>query len=267
VERKFLVGTDSLDDRISRYPILAFIFNDGLILGQKFSVSRIVPSKSKKNKTVSGSWRINIENSGFPYAGFPKPFAKKPLKEFENNLFSFAKFEFDRRWNMEKGKKGWAFRTYTGVGIPYNKNIHLPFFKQFTAGGPNSMRAWGVRNLNSYSTRTNTPEVSDFYGDILVEANAEYRFTLFRSLMGFPIKSAFFLDMGNIWNLKPYDPLLVPTNMSTVDKFLIRLDFGLKLKTPLDISGKGGLFDSESLNFKRDGLRPFKMQVGINYPF
>ncbi|MBL7729428.1 MAG: BamA/TamA family outer membrane protein, partial [Dinghuibacter sp.] len=254
-------------------------------------ISRTVPAKTRNKRSVTGTWRFSFENSGLPVSFIP-------LKEFRNNLFNFTKLEFDRRWNIEKGKNNWAFRTYAGLGIPnrmghrYNqgadatRNVHLPFFKQFTAGGPNSMRAWGVRNLNSYSTRTNTPEVADYYGDMQAEVNAEFRFLLFRGIFGVPIKSAFFIDAGNIWNMKPYDQSLVPQGMSTIDKiyndiavaggtsirldfdyFLIRLDFGLKLKTPMDISGNGGWFYKESLNFKEDGLRTIKMQLGINYPF
>lgn len=274
-ERKFLKPTDSLQNQIDSFPILAFIFNDGMILGQKLNISRIIPGR-KSNMT--GSIRLSIENSGLFYSLFQ-------LKEFNNNLFNFFKVEADRRWNIELGKKSLAFRTYLGLGVPYKQNIHLPFFKQFTGGGPNSMRAWTVRSLNSYSTRTQSTRQKEFYGDIMAEANAEFRF-LVRNVMGIPIKSALFLDMGNIWNWKPYDKSLVPQNMGTIEKiandvaiaggtsirldfeyFLIRLDFGLKLKTPKDIYGNGGLFDKNSLNFKRDGLRPIKMQVGINYPF
>ncbi|MBL7727478.1 MAG: hypothetical protein JNM68_07335, partial [Dinghuibacter sp.] len=84
VERKFLVDSDSLKRRIARYPILAFIFNDGFILGQKFSISRTVPAKTRNKRSVTGTWRFSFENSGLPVSFIP-------LKEFRNNLFNFTK--------------------------------------------------------------------------------------------------------------------------------------------------------------------------------
>jgi outer membrane protein insertion porin family len=278
-ERKFLKRTDSLQRQIDTIPILAFIFNDGMILGQKLAVSRVIPGKTSN---ITGSVRFGLEASGFPYS-----FIR--FKEFNNNLFSFVKLEADRRWNIENGKTSFAFRTYLGLGKSYyeqfDQNTHLPFFKQFTAGGPNSMRAWTVRSLNSYSTRTKSTKQRDFYGDIMAEANAEFRFQIGK-VLSFPVKSALFLDMGNIWNWKAYDATLIPPGMSTLTQvyndvaiaggtslrvdleyFLIRLDFGLKLKTPLDISGKGGWFYKEDLNFKEGIFEPIKIQLGINYPF
>jgi outer membrane protein assembly factor BamA len=250
-----------------------------MILGPKVAVSRVLPGKTNNS---TGSVRFGLESSGLLFSFIP-------MKELNNNLFSFVKLEADRRWNIDNGKTGFAFRTYLGLGKSFRErfkqNAHLPFFKQFTAGGPNSMRAWTVRNLNSYSTRTKSSKQRDFYGDIMAEVNGEFRFKI-GTVLGFPVKSALFLDMGNIWNWKAYDASLVPPGMSTatqvyndvaiaggtslrvdLDYFLIRLDFGLKLKTPLDINNKGGWFDKESLNFKENIFKPIKIQLGINYPF
>lgn len=285
MERKFLKSGEGLEKAIMQIPILGLIYNDGLILGQKISVSRVLPTKRKK---VNGSFRFSLENSGAPLSYIN-------LKEFRNNLFNFVRGEGDRRWSIDNkdGKASWAMRAYVGIGVPYkrnlaeNRNIHLPFFKQFTAGGSNSMRAWAVRNLSSYSTRTKSTEIRDFYGDIQAEANVEYRF-LVRQVFGLPLRSALWMDMGNVWNWTPYDKTLVPAGRSTLKKvaddiaiatgtslrldleyFLIRLDFGVKLKTPYDaITGKGGFFDKDAFDFEWGHIgRTIKMQVGINYPF
>lgn len=286
LERKFLTSGPGLDSAIKQIPILALIYNDGLILGQKVSFSRVLPTK---RKTVNGSIRGSFENSGVPFSFIP-------LKEIKNNLFNFVRVELDRRGNIDNkdGKTSWAFRGYAGIGVPYNrsiknnKNVHLPFFKQFTAGGSNSMRAWTVRNLSSYSTRTKSTQIRDFYGDMQVEANLEYRFQVGKLFGTLPLKSALWMDVGNIWNWVPYDSTLVPYNRNLLKRigddiaiatgtsirldleyFLIRLDFGVKLKTPYDaITGKGGFFDKDAFDFDIKHIgRTIKMQVGINYPF
>lgn len=285
VERKFLNRGPGLDSAIKQIPLLALIYNDGLIMGVKASASRVLPTRKK---SINGSIRYTFENSGFFYSAIP-------LKEFKNNLFNFFRGEVDRRWNIDNkdGKTSWAFRAYAGVGTSYmrrlseNKNVHLPFFKQFTAGGTNSMRAWSVRNLSSYSTRTKSTQISDFYGDVQAEGNVEYRF-LVRQVFGLPLRSALWMDVGNIWNWRPYDQSLVPQDRSKLQRiaddiaiaggtsirldleyFLIRLDFGVKIKAPYDaITGTGGFFSKENFDFKFKEIgRTIKMQVGINYPF
>jgi outer membrane protein insertion porin family len=278
IERKFLNRTALLDTQITRFPILAFIFNDGLILGGKFTSTKILGSESK---TRNGSIRVSGELSGLPYSFLN-------LKEFNNNLFSFIKLEYDGRHYRTWKKTSLAFRTYVGLGVPLQQkraqNNYLPFFRQFTAGGPNSMRGWAIRNLNSYSTRTSADQQVDYYGDVQAELNLEYRFTVAK-LLGIPIKSALFVDAGNIWNWRPYERNQVPYNLSSLqrvyndiaiasgtslrvdfDYFLIRLDFGLRLKDPPAIGeGGSGWFTNDNIKFT--SLRRIKTQLGINFPF
>jgi outer membrane protein insertion porin family len=278
IERKFLNRTDSLNKQIELFPILAFIFNDGLILSSKFTSTKIF---NPKKNTNSGSIRLSGELSGLPYCFLD-------IKELDNNLFSFGKLEADYRhyktWNP---KSSLAFRAFAGLGVPFRKrhgqNQYLPFFKQFTAGGPNSLRGWAIRNLNSYSTRTGSSKQIDFYGDIQAEVNLEYR-RLLGKLAGIPIRTAFFIDAGNIWNWKPYDTLQVPYNLPATtriyndiaiaagtslridfDYFLIRLDFAIRVKDPLFSNENHGWFVPS--NFRLYELSPIKMQLGINYPF
>ena len=65
------------------------------------------------------------------------------------------------------------------------------------------MRAWGVRRLGPGSSiksflRTNAP---DRFGDMRLEANAEYRFYL-TSISGVILNGALFTDIGNVWFLR-----------------------------------------------------------------
>jgi outer membrane protein insertion porin family len=276
VENKVLGAFDSLNRLITANPNLAFIYNDGLIISQKVNAYK---SKAPSANGNLSSTRLSAEVSG-PVRGL--------FKGIDNNIFSFLKFEVDQKWNRVLGKESsLALRLYGGLG--YNlyqnatQNQHLPFFRQFVAGGPNSMRAWSIRELNSYSTRTTSGES---FGDIQAEVNVEYRHPIFK-IVSIPVKGALFFDIGNIWNLTPYDKTLVPYNLSSFNRFkndiaigggygirfdfdffLLRFDLGLKIKDPIDINNKGGWFTRENftdLNFKN--LSPIQLQIGINYPF
>jgi outer membrane protein insertion porin family len=279
IENKVLDQLDSLKRLIIRNPNLAFIYNDGLIISTKFNAIQTISTPFANNKYVQNrTLRFGIESS-FPFI------AKGFAKTFDNNLFSFAKGEVEFKISSTKPNSS-AFRAYLGIGKSWNQSLtqnkHLPFFRQFIGGGPNSMRAWTIRSISSYSTRINSTDQRDYFGDIQAEVNYELRHPLFK-FIGAPINGAVFVDMGNIWNWKAIDATAVPTNLSGVqrfyndigigagygiradfDYFLIRVDLGVKLKEPLDINNNGGYFTKEGNITK---LSDIKLQIGINYPF
>ncbi len=281
IENKNLKILAGLAQRIAANPLLGLYYSDGLIFSGKFNATNKVIKKEnlQQEKLNFTTNRFGVELSGFP-TGISKT--------IDSNLFSFAKLELEKTWNIQRPKATWAFRTMLGIGFnPFNtslqKNEHLPFFRQFISGGPNSMRAWTIRSLSSYSTRTNSNTQNTYFGDVQAEVNAEYRF-LITKLIGIPIRGAFFIDAGNIWNWKPIDKTAVPSNLNSVQKiandigiaagtsvrvdftyFIIRLDIGLKIKEPNDINGGGGWFRKD--NFNLINLKPYKLQVGIGYPF
>jgi len=77
------------------------------------------------------------------------------------------------------------------------------FFKQFFAGGPTSMRAWGLRLLGLGSSLVSDTSSSfrDRYGDMQLEVNIEYRFPI-AHFSSMNLGGALFTDMGNIWNVR-----------------------------------------------------------------
>ena len=125
----------------------------------------------------------------------------------------------------------------------------LPYEKKFFAGGPNSIRAWSSRDLGpgSYVDTTTVPSIFSFpnkNGDIKLEANIEYRFKVI-----WKMEAAIFLDAGNIWAIRPeenkpgaefewnrfYKEIAVGTGLGArfdFSFFLLRFDFGLKVKDP-----------------------------------
>ena len=136
-----------------------------------------------------------------------------------------------------------ATRFSTGVGIPIGNSDILPYIKQFYVGGTNSLRSFIARSVGPGSEVP--PEgYNDVTGDIRIEGNVEYRFTISGSLKG-----AVFMDAGNIWLFKEdpsrpngnfrFDTFLDQIAMSygwglrwDFDFIVARLDFAYTLRTP-----------------------------------
>ncbi|MEL4383079.1 BamA/TamA family outer membrane protein, partial [Shewanella algae] len=69
----------------------------------------------------------------------------------KGNIYRYLKTQAEYRRSLKIGKNELAYRAFGGIGINYGGDSiigpTLPFFKQFSAGGPNSMRAWVLRQL------------------------------------------------------------------------------------------------------------------------
>lgn len=168
-----------------------------------------------------------------------------------------------------------VYRFFAGAGIPYGNSTALPFEKMYFSGGANSIRAWNVRDVGpgsfSGGSQTRFPNQS---GDIKIEANLEYRFKMFWLLEG-----AFFIDAGNVWNLKSdefegglfrrdefYNEFAVGSGFGTRFDFsflIFRLDLGVKLRDPALEKGQRWIVGNRSLNWQDD----FTINIGIGYPF
>lgn len=114
----------------------------------------------------------------------------------------FAKYiRADGQWtyarNFGKGQKV-ATRFSTGLILPFADTRIAPYIKQFSVGGPSSMRGWLNGQLGPggfVQTQTSPPYFQR--GDLRIEANVEWRQKIFWIMEG-----AAFLDGGNVWNLK-----------------------------------------------------------------
>ncbi|HVG16833.1 MAG TPA: BamA/TamA family outer membrane protein [Chitinophagaceae bacterium] len=274
VEYTFLNRRDSLDALIKRFPSYEYIFNKGLIISSIANFS--ITSTNGNIKTLK---RVNLEGSGF-LAGFIKN------NDFlDSNLYRFLKLdaEFRQARRNRTGKKEFAWRAFAGVGYEFASNHlrydrYMPFFRQYYGGGPNSMRAWGLRRLGPGSTMLSSKEVPDRFGDIQLEANAEYRFFL-ADLNGVKINSALFTDVGNVWFLRKnenfpggeFRPSKLWNDLGIglgtglrIDFgfFLVRVDYAYKVKDPSpdnSASQNKWFYDWKPL----DG----QLQLGVNYPF
>ncbi|MCB0792270.1 MAG: BamA/TamA family outer membrane protein [Flavobacteriales bacterium] len=189
----------------------------------------------------------------------------------------FVKLDLDlRHYHTIHDRSSLAFRVAGGIGVPYGNLPVLPFETSFFVGGANGLRAWRARSVGpgSYSG----PLLAyDRIGEIKLEANAEYRFTLISFFEG-----ALFVDAGNIWfrNEDPQRPgsgfssdflseMAIGTGIGArlnFDFFLIRFDLGLQMKDPGLPKGERWIVQP-----KAGGDAPFGQKVnfnlGIGYPF
>lgn len=273
-----------LDSLILTNPFLQTSFNEGRVVGQSISYFKNIISK--KNPDKSQFMRFGFEESGSLFALF---------NARASQIYRFVKSEAEYRQTIKynKGKNALAMRAFAGVGYNYGTDSMigntLPFFKQFFAGGPNSMRAWRLRQIglgsSIQSDTITSSSYRDRFGDMQLEANIEYRFRL-TSIGGFKIESAVFADIGNIWSVKkiPGDSD-AQFSLKRLGKdlaiamgagirfdftyFLIRLDAAYKVKDPARQYNNGWMNNFAFKETRANGLQVdnFALQLGIGLPF
>ena len=271
-----------LDTLIKLNPFLKASFNEGKVISQ--SVTFIKNFNKLNNPNKSHYIRFGVEEAGAFFGMIPG---------LQDQIYRYVKVEAEYRKLIKMGKTDLAWRVFAGAGYNYGKDPvigkTLPFFKQFSAGGPYSMRAWGLRQLGMGSSiqsdTISTTNYRDRFGDMQLEANVEYRFPL-ATIAGIKIASAFFADMGNIWNVKKditnpkanfaFSKILndlaigVGTGLRIdFSYFLIRLDLAYKVKDPARQSNYGWMSNFNWSEYRQNGLKVnnYAFQLGIGLPF
>jgi outer membrane protein assembly factor BamA len=240
-------------------------------------------------------FKINIESAGnllnlySNLTNDDRDSVSSRYKIFNVPYSQYLKTDIDfRYYNFINQANNLVYRLFIGCAYPYGNSSALPFEKKYFSGGPNSIRAWRTRELGPgsyFDTDTTKSKIPNTMADIKLEANIEYRFKLF-----WKVEGALFLDIGNIWAINPdderpnslfdfnkfYKDLAVGTGFGTrfdFSFFIIRLDFGLKLRDP-SFSQDKWIPDSEFLNSDEYALRKdeyeykiWNVQFGIGYPF
>lgn len=272
-----------LDLLIAQNPFLAYAFNNGNIVSMGASVVNSAPSK--RNPNNAHYFRLSLDESGA---------LTSTIKSLKDKVFKYIRFEGEYRFLQKKPKSELAYRLFTGIGWNYSNDATvgqvMPFFKQFAVGGPNSMRAWQIRQLGLGSSIANDTVRSTFrdrFGDMQIEANLEYRFVLM-NIGSFKIGGALFTDIGNIWNVNKNAGN--PGAEFSIDRFtkdiaiavgtgirldfgyfLIRVDGGIKLKDPARPYNNGWM-DINNFKFKETRsngavVSNGAIQLGIGLPF
>ena len=205
----------------------------------------------------------------------------------------FAKISVDARGYFNfRDKNKLAMRFFAGVAKTYGNSSVLPYSKQFFSGGPNSIRAFHINSLGPGTYYQNTAKIGflQLGGDLKLEMNAEYRFSIMRYLKG-----AVFVDAGNVWLLKSN-----PENIGTpfifskfmkevavgtgvglrvdVSFFILRFDLAMPLRkipisvdnsTKIRIPGDNFKWVINEIDFGSSGWRKDNLilNIAIGYPF
>ncbi len=286
---------DILDPtRFENNPLILLSFKDNLGTGFLFRDYTYIYNGQKSvkgnsftvinNFEVSG-WEVYLSNQLYNViSGKTNEWVFADGANGGRNI-SFAKYvryEFDGRWNKEINKtQSLASRLNIGIIVPFGKNAAAPFIRQFGVGGPNSLRAWNIKEAgpggyrDPFTKIKSVPSIFVNQGDIKIEANFEYRFKVILLLDG-----ALFVDAGNVWTLKE-DPDRPNAAISTrlfnqfaigagyglrlnFGFFNIRFDFGYKIRSPFKDDTKRSQWYSVK-DIWQQGIG--NVQVAVNYPF
>ncbi|MHA7830412.1 MAG: translocation and assembly module lipoprotein TamL [Flagellimonas sp.] len=257
---------NSIEERRQR------LTENNLIFATNFAHTK--NSKSGINDLDFYQYRMKLESAGGMLSLLTNVI---PYNENDNGQYlvfgvpysQYVKTEFDyiRHWSIGGGQVI-AFRSFSGIAIPYGNSDNIPFVRSYFAGGSNDNRAWNAYELGPGST----DNINDFNeANLKLALNLEYRFPIAGN-----VKGALFADAGNIWNVfdNESNPDAIFSGFTSLGDialgtgaglrydftyFVFRLDVGFKTYNPAKV-GSDRWFDG--YNFKRAVFN-----IGINYPF
>lgn len=236
------------------------------------------------------SWSTTFTEAGNLIGGIAsiggKDFNQKDKKLFSVPFAQFVKGTTELRYNHRlDAKKRLVARAMAGVIYSFGNTTVSPYSEQFYIGGANSVRAFTIRSIGpgrfdperdpaSWRDYTNPYAYIDRIGDIKLEANLEYRFSIVGDLNG-----ALFIDWGGIWAMRNDDR---PNTRLKASEFfndmalgtgagirydlsflLLRLDFGFGLHVPY-ATDKKGYFNVNPFQSKYNA---FNWHLAVGYPF
>ena len=264
------------------------VFTDQIVTPVKLGM--IYADNQNKPGSSSHFLRLGFETSGNWHHAYRKLTEENYQDDsiytlFGVNYFQYTKLEAEYRIKRNIDElNSIAFRFNSGIAIPYGNSKLVPYDKRYFIGGSNSLRGWRPRGLGPGNTPASATSLIDRSGELLLEANLEYRFTVVRKLL----ESAIFLDAGNIWNLSPtsssnpnYGVINAQNFISEIalntgvglrfdlSIFLFRLDWGMPLRDPSLPKNQRWILTEKSreYGFGNYLLNESSLAIGIGYPF
>ena len=262
-------------------PILRESYKDQLISRMGYGITITNGNKwgmPSKNQNVI---RANIESSGLlPKLATAFGNAKKNSDGQKEILgIAYAEYikgdiSFAQTRSLSK-KNSFAYRISLGIASPFGNSSVLPFETRYFAGGANSLRGWGTRELGpgAYQANDSINDFANQVGDIKLDLGIEYR----RQMSEY-IQLAGFVDAGNIWTIRDYAKSQ-PGGQFKFSNFykeialdyglgirfdlgflLLRLDYGIRAYDPGEPEGDRWVI------FKPE-LRRTALHFAIGYPF
>jgi len=204
---------------------------------------------------------LNVTNAPVDSDGNKFIFNLAPTQYFKSEV------NYIKHWEVGR-ERILAFRGFTGIALPYGNSKSIPFTRSYYAGGSNDNRAWKAYKLGPGSSNG----INEFNeANFKLALNLEYRYPIFG-----PLKGAFFIDAGNIWNVqnnvsdpqqslnsfRDLNQLAVGSGLGLrydFDYFVFRLDTAFKTYDPSQAP--------ENRWGSQIALKKAVFNIGINYPF
>ncbi len=268
-----------------------------------FAANKILKTEPTKGSEIFGSIiepYSEILKETPEYSGYTLDEIKTLLTndlDAENSAFTIFGLDYKQyiKTNIDfhhtyflNGLSSWAYRLSGGIIVPYGNSLTAPVIKQYYVGGANSIRGWSPRQIGPGSRAiefdaNGDPVFYESYGDIILEANAEFRFNIWWMFYG-----AVFADLGNIWMLdnqnfqqnaeisendklayfnfnRFYKELALNTGFGLrmdMDFLIVRFDIGVPLFDPRLPQGENWVWGQGKSYFKKP-----KLTFGIGLPF
>ncbi len=282
-------------NRLDSNSVLASSFQDQFIIGTRYSYTLntqlsedpMQKFEEKKYRTHSFYFNGNVDVAGNLFYAIQRQLnsGEEPLQIFNSPYSQYVKGDIDFRyyWQFDERNK-LATRLVLGAGYAYKNSTTMPYIKQFSIGGSNSIRAFPARSIGpgTYNIREESDRTTQFIdqrGDIKLEGNVEYRFDITKIFKG-----AVFLDAGNIWllqnpnnerqggtfNTKTFlNELAVGTGIGLrldFSFFVLRLDTAFPLRKPYLVDDPWVIdnIDFGEKKWRKDNLI---FNIAIGYPF
>ena len=268
--------TDEFQTILNDNPFLQRTFDQEFISGLTFSFTYNEMLDTAKESQFY--FNTSFDTSGNLISLFDSEKTVGASKEFlglEYAQYGKASVDFRYHYNFGKNREQTlATRIFGGYGLAYGNSVVVPFVKQYSSGGPYSIRAFRTRSIgpgtyNEAVDGTSTGTYFDQTGNVSIEANLEYRFPIYSFFKG-----ALFVDAGNVWNTKP-NPTFSGKDEFT-SNFINELGMGTGFGLRIDVQGFVIRFDlaapfhdpslprGERYDFKFD--EPL-LNFAIGYPF
>jgi outer membrane protein assembly factor BamA len=269
-----LQTTPEFDSILNANPYIRKSFEEQFIAGMKYN---FIYDNSTSKQTNGFYFQGGISTAGNLIDFFKRASSgsqERPYTTIGNVYSQFLKLTTDLRYYRNIDRHSLAFRLYAGVGFPYSNSVVMPYVEQFYSGGSNSIRAFVARSLGPGGYHEEySSDIIDQTGDVKLEGNAEYRFTL-----SGVVKGALFLDAGNVWLLnKDENRPEAEFNISTFTNqlavgtgfglrfdfsfFILRFDVGFPLRNAYATDGRYWLSSA------KDVFSGFLFNLAIGYPF
>jgi outer membrane protein insertion porin family len=273
--------TDEFNAFLDENPTIKRSFEDQFVVGLGYTYTR-----NTKNRETQRNWLVyslGADESGnllsAIFAGTRGPRPEEGYTLVGQRYSQYVRLRPELRWYSTLGARGSQLvtRLLAHTGISFGNTDVLPYVKQFYAGGTNSLRGFRARSVGpgSYITEQEGNFLVDQVGDLKLEMNAEYRFTLSGS-----VKGAVFADAGNIWLLtedpsRPGGVFGWDTWVSEIaldagiglridpQVIVIRLDLAAPLRRPDLPAGDRWVFDDLDSKWNNNLI----LNIAIGYPF